>query len=715
MKYQYSHLIDPSSYDNQCLCNDIPLRCHRNSDIEESGLMRLRNDWQKHIGPLPLSTYGGQGPQYNFTAVTIPECLTERLEIVAYVMEFAFLHDDLVDQAEASEGLGLFEKMMKDIKAGVQSSDRRQSSSGEGRILGNILEEMMAVDSLRAKQFLEYWRRGVSLPRDQTRFESLDDYLDFRLVDSGAFEIDECSRLTRPAWAAAFLTNDVQSWEKECEEYKNQTKLNHTADTPHMVNGVWILMRQYSIGVQEAIDRVHQKVKVFVAEFVDTVSTLDGRKDLSEDSRSFVEAAQYMVSGNLIWGMSSPRYRSDRTLNGLQMAGLKCTGPPHVSPVMKDTKHPPTPPDEDVKVVDGSKEIDDNDHNNTQVASQIGPRPIVSVMRNLALFITQDHPTLPSLPISAPASYTSALPSKNIRDKAADALNIWLNVPPADLSNIKRIVNMLHNASLMFDDIEDGSTLRRGSPAAHTIFGIAQTMNSAGWQVVEAIVEMQKLKDDSTFEICLKELSNMYTGQGHDISWSTNIVCPTLGEYLKMVDYSKSSSVDFILNLSNERTETGGLFRILTLLMLAQSPTPRRTGLMALASLMGRYFQVRDDYMNLSSGDYTKKKGFCEDLEEGKFSLLMVHTMQVAPEADKMLLQNLLAQRRAAGKMSMAQKHLVLEIMKKMGSMEYAAKVLEAMLAEVRKMVEGVDKECGMENEMMRSLLGSLDVEAPLP
>nr|UXN86878.1 Bifunctional terpene synthase [Didymosphaeria variabile] len=714
MKYQHSHLIDPSSYDNQCLCDGIPLRCHRNSDIEEFGLMRLRNDWQKHIGSLPSTTYGGQGPQYNFTAVTIPECLPERLEIVAYIMEFAFLHDDLVDQAEASEGLGFFEKMMKEIKAGFRSTDRRQGSSGESRILGDIFEEMMAVDSPRAKQFLEYWKRGVSLPRDRTRFESLDDYLDFRLVDSGAFllsglitfgmgltippsEIDECSRLTRPAWAAAFLTNDVQSWEKECEEYKNQIKWNHTADAPHMVNGVWILMRQYSINVQEAIDRVFQKVKVFVAEFVDTVRTVHDRKDLSEDSRCFIEAVQHMVSGNLIWGISSPRYHPDRSLNELQVARVKHTGPLHIPPVIKDTKHPPAPPDEDIKVVDGSKEIEESAHHITRVDSHSGPSPNDPIPQSLGVFLTQGLPTPSSLPISSPSSYINALPSKNIRDKAADALNVWLNVPQADLSHIKRIVNMLHNASLMLDDMEDGSTLRRGSPAAHTIFGIAQTMNSAGWQVVEATREIQKLNDDSSIEMCMEELSNMYIGQGHDIFWATNVVCPSLDEYLKMVDY-----------------KTGGLFRILTRLMLAKSPTPPWSDLTAIASLMGRYFQVRDDYMNLSSADYTKKKGFCEDLDEGKFSLLMIHTMQAAPEVDRMLLQNLLAQRRAAGKMSMAQKHLILEIMKKTGSMEYVAKVLEALLAEVRKMVDDVDKECGIENEMMRSLLGSLGVEAPL-
>jgi hypothetical protein len=128
-------------------------------------------------------------------------------------------------------------------------------------------------------------------------------------------ERDECMRLTRRAWLAAFLTNDVQSWEKECEEYKNQVALSDTADAPHMVNGVWVLMQQDSVDVQEAIQRVLQKVRGFAAEFVDIVGDVGSRKDLSEDSRCLVEAAQYMVSGNLVWGADSPRYRGDQSLD----------------------------------------------------------------------------------------------------------------------------------------------------------------------------------------------------------------------------------------------------------------------------------------------------------------------------------------------------------------------------------------------------------------
>lgn len=58
---------------------------------------------------------------------------------------------------------------------------------------------------------------------------------------------------------------------------------------------------------------------------------------------------------------------------------------------------------------------------------------------------------------------------------------------------IKKIITLLHEASLLLDDIQDGSMLRRGMPATHTIYGEAQTINSAGYTITKAIEEALKL------------------------------------------------------------------------------------------------------------------------------------------------------------------------------------------------------------------------------
>lgn len=68
--------------------------------------------------------------------------------------------------------------------------------------------------------------------------------------------------------------------------------------------------------------------------------------------------------------------------------------------------------------------------------------------------------------ILGPYLYLCEHPGKEIRSKLIDAFDHWLRVPGEKLSIIRRVIEMLHTASLLIDDVEDGSVLRRGVPVA---------------------------------------------------------------------------------------------------------------------------------------------------------------------------------------------------------------------------------------------------------
>lgn len=80
-----------------------------------------------------------------------------------------------------------------------------------------------------------------------------------------------------------------------------------------------------------------------------------------------------------------------------------------------------------------------------------------------------------------PYRYLAEQPGKEIRSALVDAFNVWLQVPKARLDIVKSIVQQLHTASLLVDDVEDSSDLRRANPVAHKIFGVAQTINGANY------------------------------------------------------------------------------------------------------------------------------------------------------------------------------------------------------------------------------------------
>ena len=92
MEYHFSKLVDPSTYETYGLCNGVTLRKHQDPDKENKGALRAQSDWSKLVSSVGFYK-GGLGPEFNFVQVTVPECLPERLEIVSYANEFAFLYD----------------------------------------------------------------------------------------------------------------------------------------------------------------------------------------------------------------------------------------------------------------------------------------------------------------------------------------------------------------------------------------------------------------------------------------------------------------------------------------------------------------------------------------------------------------------------------------------------------------------------------------------
>lgn len=135
------------------------------------------------------------------------------------------------------------------------------------------------------------------------------------------------------------------------------------------------------------------------------------------------------------------------------------------------------------------------------------------------------------------------------------------------------------------DDIQDGSDLRRGSPAAHRVFGDAQTINSANYAYFLAQKELLQLRNPwKAFQIFNDELLNLHRGQGMELFWRDTLTVPTVEQYLQMIS-----------------NKTGGLFRLAVRLM--QSVNPSDHDILPLTELLGLIFQIRDDYRNLCSDE----------------------------------------------------------------------------------------------------------------
>ncbi|KAI7871712.1 geranylgeranyl pyrophosphate synthase [Spinellus fusiger] len=280
-----------------------------------------------------------------------------------------------------------------------------------------------------------------------------------------------------------------------------------------------------------------------------------------------------------------------------------------------------------------------------------------------------------------PFRYLCSHPGKDIRSKMIEAFDYWIKVPKPALDVITRIIEMLHSASLLIDDVEDGSILRRGYPVAHHVYGIPQTINCANYVYFLALAELNKLNNINMVNIYTDELVNLHKGQGMELFWRDSLLCPSESEFIEMVN-----------------NKTGGLLRLAVKLM--QEAGHSKRDYIPLVENIGIHFQVRDDYMNLQSTAYTDNKGFCEDLTEGKFSFPIIHSILADPKNHQLI--NILRKKSSCIEL----KKFAVELIEKTGSFNYS-------LAYMSKMEKGILQEIEElgGNPILEKIMSMLHVE----
>jgi len=269
-----------------------------------------------------------------------------------------------------------------------------------------------------------------------------------------------------------------------------------------------------------------------------------------------------------------------------------------------------------------------------------------------------------------PFTYLLQVQGKNVRKKLLKAFNTWLNVDEEKVSAIGEIVQMLHNASLLLDDIQDSSILRRGIPVAHKIYGEALTINSANYVMFIALERVIALSHPQAVQVYTEQMLELHRGQGMEIYWRDNFRCPTEEEYREI-----------------SIRKTGGLFNLAVKLMqlfASDEGTAKGNGdrYVGLTALIGLYFQVRDDYANLKFDEYASNKSFAEDLTEGKFNFPIIHAIRNYPSDNRVM--NILRQRTT----DVEVKKYCISLLEDAGSFKYSLQVLEDLDSQIRSEIE---------------------------
>ena len=208
------------------------------------------------------------------------------------------------------------------------------------------------------------------------------------------------------------------------------------------------------------------------------------------------------------------------------------------------------------------------------------------------------------------------------------------------------VIEFIHTATLLHDDVVDASDLRRGRQTANAAFGNAAAVLVGDFLYSRAFQMMVGIGDMRVMEV-LAEATNTIAG----------------GEVLQLMG-THDPDVDEARYLEVIRRKTAKLFEAAARLGAVLAGRPElEEGLAEYGRHVGTAFQVIDDVLDYS-GDLGKNLG--DDLAEGKSTLPLIYTMRCGSREQAALVRKAVAE---GGRGDFTQ---VLEAIRACGALDYA-------------------------------------------
>jgi octaprenyl-diphosphate synthase len=225
------------------------------------------------------------------------------------------------------------------------------------------------------------------------------------------------------------------------------------------------------------------------------------------------------------------------------------------------------------------------------------------------------------------------------------------------------VIEFIHTATLLHDDVVDESRLRRGQPTANDAFGNAAAVLVGDFLYSRAFQMMVEVNDMRVMRV---------------LAEATNTIAA--GEVLQLMG-SHDPQVDEARYLEVIRRKTARLFEAAARLggVLARGGAPVEEGLAAYGAHVGTAFQLIDDVLDYSGDAATIGKSLGDDLAEGKPTLPLIHALRTGTPKQAALVRQAIVE---GGRQDFGP---VLEAIRACGSLDYArAAALRESQAAVR-------------------------------
>jgi octaprenyl-diphosphate synthase len=246
------------------------------------------------------------------------------------------------------------------------------------------------------------------------------------------------------------------------------------------------------------------------------------------------------------------------------------------------------------------------------------------------------------------------------------------------------VVEMLHTATLVHDDIIDEASTRRGRPSSNTTWGNAKCVLAGDWLYMQAFQAALAERNFRILDLLISLTQQMVEGELLQMEKLGHLINEE--EYFDLI-YRKTACL-FKVSMQ--------LGAVLANPTLADGERPFEDLLGEYGRNLGLAFQIVDDVLDLTANDDVLGKPAASDLREGKATLAVIHALERGTGADREAIRTVLADRSFA-RVAHAD---ILEILQRHGSLAYAMDTACAYAEAARQAIADLP-----ENDYKRALL----------
>jgi len=233
---------------------------------------------------------------------------------------------------------------------------------------------------------------------------------------------------------------------------------------------------------------------------------------------------------------------------------------------------------------------------------------------------------------------------------------------------LSSLVEFIHTATLLHDDVVDDAELRRGRSTARKVWGNQISILVGDYLYSKAMAQIVEFRSQGINEVLAEACTKMAEGEVLQLYYNGNPAMPE-ADYLKIVEHKTAGLIAAACRMGA---------------IIADAPEDRLDALFRFGQYVGIAFQVADDTLDYTADGERLGKTLGQDLRQGKATLPLLHLLQHCSEADRRVVKDRMETRT----LTEDELRRMIHLMEEMGSIAYSMARAQAFVVAAQRELE---------------------------